>query len=432
MDDFRYRVDSEQGVLECEDVCLDQLADDVGTPAYVYSQATLEGHFDRLAEAFAALDPLICFSVKSCSNTAVCRVLTQRGGGLDLVSGGELYRALKAGVDPSKCVYAGVGKRSDEIIAAIEAGIGWLNVESGQECALIGKLAEQVGRPCHAALRVNPDVQTDTHHHTATGHRGTKFGVQLDQVEEFFRRYGSSKWCKLCGIHLHIGSPILEVEPYVTAVKKGLALMDRLESLGYTIDMFDLGGGFGADYESGQAPEASVYAEAIVPLLESRVAQGLQVVLEPGRSIAANAGVLLLTVLYVKESDGQMFLICDGGMNVILRPALYDAFHFVWPTRVHKSQIPPVRSKEVLVEGLSPVSVVGPICETGDIIAKNRALPPVKPGDRLAVFGSGAYGMSMASQYNSQPLPPEVLVMGEEATVIRRRETYADLVAMET
>ncbi len=431
MDDFHYKIESGQGALWCEGVSLDDLADEVQTPAYVYSQATLEGHYDRLSQAFAPLDPLICFSVKSCPNTSVCRVLTQRGSGLDLVSGGELYRALKTGVNPAKCVYAGVGKRPDEITSALEAGVGWLNVESSQECALIGQLAEQLGQPCRAALRVNPDIQTETHQHTATGHRGTKFGVQLDQVEAFFETYGSSPWCKLSGIHLHIGSPILQVEPYVMAVQKGIELMDRLRSKGYIIDMFDLGGGFGADYQSGQAPEATVYAEAIVPLLESRVAEGLQVVFEPGRSIAANAGVLLLTVLYVKQSDDHTFLICDGGMNLMIRPALYDAFHFVWPTRVTASHIPPARTEKVQLDGLSPVNVVGPICETGDIIAKDRALPQVQAGDRLAVFGAGAYGMSMASQYNSQPLPPEVLVDGQKAKVVRRRETYADLLAME-
>lgn len=427
MDHFAYR----NGELHCEAVLAETIAQEVGTPCYVYSRATLIEHYDRLAAAFAELDPLICFSIKSCSNLAVCRTLAQRGAGMDLVSGGELHRALKIGVPPDMCVYAGVGKTDAEIRMAIQHGVGWFNVESEAEFENISAIAQNMNATCQAALRVNPDVDPKTHRYTTTGKKETKFGVDIERARAFFRTYGRDKHCKLNGIHLHIGSPIYSAEPYVQAIEKALRLIDELQSEGFEIHMLDLGGGFGANYETDQSPVAADYASHIVPLLADRVRQGLQIVLEPGRTIAANAGILLVRVLYVKKSGDKTFAICDGGMNVLIRPCHYGSFHFIWPTKVQPQHVPQRRVEKPDMPGLIPVDVVGPICESGDFLAIDRPLPPVKRGDLLAVFTAGAYGMVMASRYNSMPLPAEVMVDGSAFTIVRRRETYDDLTELE-
>jgi diaminopimelate decarboxylase len=427
MDHFTYR----DGHLHCEDLPAGAIADAAGTPCYVYSRATLLEHFRRLEEAFADLDPLICFAVKSCSNLSVCRLLLNAGAGLDLVSGGELHRAMRAGADPARCVYAGVGKTDAEIAAALEAGIGWFNVESREELQRIRALATASGRSARVALRVNPDVDARTHRHTTTGTRQTKFGVAIDVCRQLFDECGSDRHCRLAGLHVHLGSPIYSAEPYVTALERVLELLDELTGAGHAVELLNLGGGFGADYETGQSPPPREYAEAIVPMLARRVAGGLRIALEPGRMITANAGILLLTVLYTKSCGQRTFVICDGGMNVLIRPAHYDAFHFIWPCRVETRHVPPRRARELDLPGLVEVDVVGPICETGDFLATQRGLPPVKRGDRLAVFSTGAYGMVMASRYNGMPLPAEVLVEGSGARLIRRRETRDDLIAHE-
>ncbi len=427
MDHFTYR----DSCLYCEDVPADAIAAAAGTPCYVYSQLTLQDHYRRLAQAFAPLDPLICYSIKSCSNIAVCRVLAECGAGMDLVSAGELHRARLAGVDPARCVYAGAGKTDAEIRQALDACVGWLNVESEAEFENISSIAESMGRTCRGALRVNPDVDPRTHRHTTTGTKETKFGVDLERARAFFDTYGNDVHCTLRGIHVHLGSPIYSPDPYVQSIGKVLRLIDLLEAAGYRIEMLDIGGGFGADYETAQTPPASEYAERIVPLLQDRVRAGLQVILEPGRTITANAGVLLIRVLYVKRSGDKTFAICDGGMNTLLRPSHYDAFHFIWPCRVDAAHVPARRLKEMDLEGLVPVDVVGPICETGDFLARDWPLPPVQRGDVLAVFSAGAYGMVMASRYNSMPLPAEIMVDRDRCTVVRRREDYDDLTAHE-
>ena len=433
MDHFDFRPTGPAGTHELhgEGVALSEIADRFGTPTYVYSAATLREHYDRLVAAFRPLSPLVCYSVKSSGNLAILRVLAERGAGMDVVSGGELHRALSAGVAASRCVYAGVGKTDAEITAAINAGIGLLNIESEAEFEVVADLAARRGRTVRAALRVNPDVDPKTHRHTTTGKKETKFGVDLDRARAFFRRYGRDEWCRLDGIHLHIGSPIYSPQPYVESVTKTLRLVDDLAADGFTVRTLDLGGGFGADYETGQTPPLAEYAAALVPLLESRVRKGLAIVLEPGRTIVANAGVLATRVLYRKEGGEKSFVICDAGMNTLLRPSHYEAFHFVWPARVAASQVPARRGREPGVAGLRPVDVVGPICETGDFLALDRPLPETSRGDLLAVFTAGAYGMSMASRYNATPLPAEVLVDGGEARLVRRRETYDDLVAHE-
>jgi len=425
MDDFHYQ----QGHLFCEQVKVDDLLNKIGSPAYIYSRKTLTAHYDAVAKAFAPLEPIICYSIKSCGNIHICRTLAQRGAGMDVVSGGELYRARLAEVDMSKVVYAGVGKTDDEITAAIDAGIGWFNIESEMEFENITAIAKKMGKQAHGALRVNPDVaDPNTHAKTTTGRKETKFGVDIDRARRFFETYGHNEHCRLDAIHLHIGSPIYSPQPYVTAIEKALALIDELRANGFTINTLDIGGGFAADYETGRSPRYDDYANAIVPLLKDK---GLKIILEPGRTIAGNAGVLVSTVLYVKSGGSKKFVIVDTGMHHLLRPAMYDAFHFIWPTRVNEDQVPTTRATEMALPDLEKCDVVGPICETGDILAKDRLLPAVTRGDRLCIFTAGAYGMTMASNYNAMPRPAEVLVDGNTATIIRHRETYEDLVAKE-
>jgi len=425
MDHFQYR----DGQLYCEDVNLDALAGEVGTPAYVYSRRTFEEHHDRIARAFADLDPLICYSIKSCGNVSIIRLLADRGAGMDVVSGGEIHRARLGGASMSKIVYAGVGKTDDEIRLGLDQGIGWFNIESEAEFENIASIAKAMGKTTHGALRVNPDVSDPkTHAKTTTGKKETKFGVDIDRARQFFQKYGKNENCRLTGIHLHIGSPIYSAEPYVMAIRKALELIDELRGQGYTIDTLDIGGGYAADYETGKSPGYDAYAADIVPLLRGK---DLKIILEPGRTIAANAGVLLTRVQYVKTGGSKKFIIVDTGMHHLLRPAMYDAFHFIWPTQVAPDHVPAQRIAEMPNPGLDVSEIVGPICETGDILAKSRKIPPVARGDLLSIHAAGAYGMCMASNYNALPRPAEILVEGDQWRTIRRRETYDDLVAQE-
>lgn len=458
MDYFRYR----DGDLYCEGVGLTDLAARVGTPTYVYSKGTLIEHYDRVARAFSELRPLICYSVKSNGNLSICRTLVERGSGMDVVSGGELERAWLAGVPMDKVVYAGVGKTDAELRAALDgrfsplAGrepapgapevvvggawasrpegrgpIGWFNIESEPEFETIASIARSLQTHAKAALRVNPDVDPKTHAYTNTGKKESKFGVDLERALAFFRRYGRDPNLELSAIHLHIGSPVYTIEPYVEAITKTLGLMDQLAAEGFRITALDLGGGFGADYETDRSPSAADYAAAIVPLLRERARAGLKIILEPGRTISANAGVLLTRVVHVKRSSTKNFVICDAGMNALIRPSLYGAFHFVWPAKVGPQHVPERRALEMGLPGLETCDVVGPICESGDFLAQGRRLPPVARGDVMAIFTAGAYGMAMASNYNSHGLPAEVLVSGAEAAVIRPRQGVMDLVATE-
>jgi diaminopimelate decarboxylase len=454
MDSFTYT----NARLHCESIPAADLADRFGTPTYVYSKATLLDHYDKLAAAFGELKPLICYSIKCCGNIHILRALASRGAGMDVVSGGELERAILAGVPASRIVYAGVGKSDEEIRAALGrptsgelkrpvaadsrgpvAGargssepIGYFNIESEPEFETVAAIARELGVRSRGALRVNPDVDPRTHAYTATGKKETKFGVDIERAVRFFERYGRDEFLALDAIHLHIGSPVYDIDPYVAAVKKALDLIDDLERRGYRITTLDLGGGFGADYETDRSPAATEYAAAIVPLLRERVRKGLKIILEPGRTIAANAGVLLTRVLYVKEGGaGKRFVICDAGMHTLIRPSLYGAFHFIWPAQPGEAFVPPRRGADLDLPGLQTCDVVGPICESGDFLAKERKLPPVKRGDVLAVFTAGAYGMAMASNYNSQPLPAEVLVDGADARLIRARQSLEELIKPE-
>ncbi len=429
MDSFDYR----NGELFCEDVPVADIAAGAGTPVYIYSAATLLGHYRRMAESFAELSPTICFSIKSLANLHILKLLAEAGSGFDVVSGGELARAQAVGADCRRIVYAGVGKTDKEISEAVEAGIGLFNVESEAEFENISRLAAQAGKTVRCALRLNPDVyDPKTHTYTATGKKETKFGVDIERAVAFFRAYGRDGHARLDAIHLHIGSPIYSAEPYVEAITKTLALIDRLRGEGFTVRTLDIGGGFAADYTAEASPLASDYAAHIVPLLKGR---GLEVILEPGRQIAANSGLLLTRVLYVKKGGQKNFLIVDAAMTDLVRPAMYGSEHFVWPARLSgegtETPAGPQRRIDLAAPGGQKVDVVGGVCESTDFLAKDRTLPVMGRGDLLAVFSAGAYGFTMSSQYNSRPRAPEVLVEGGKWRIIRPRETYEDLFATE-
>lgn len=421
MDRFAYR----NGRLFCEDVDVAALAEQVGTPFYLYSQNTALDHYRRIAEAFGPLRPQVCYSVKCCGNLHILRMLSEAGASFDIVSGGELYRVQAAGAEMSRVVFAGVGKTDAEIAAALAAGVGLFNVESEAELENLARLAAAAGTTARAALRVNPDVDPRTHRYTTTGKKETKFGVDIERACRVFGDFASRPGLALVGIHLHLGSPVNRVEPYGEALGKALALVARLRRDGHAVSVFNCGGGYGADYVEHQAPAFEEYAATIVPLLAGK---GLQVILEPGRSILCNAGILVARVQYVKRGGEKTFVICDASMTELIRPCLYDAYHFIWPV---VSDNVPARGREAEVHDASPVDVVGGVCESSDFLAQDRPLPAVDRGDLLAVFSAGAYGFAMASQYNARPRPPEVLVDGADWRIIRRRETYEDLIACE-
>lgn len=424
MDYFQYQ----NNQLYCEQLPVEQVIDEVQTPAYLYSARTFEHHFDNYREAFAELDPMICYSVKACGNINILKMLARWGSGFDVVSGGELYRVLQSAGKADNVVYAGVGKTDEELNQAIDAGIAFFNIESEAELENLNRLAKLKNKPVHGALRVNPDVDPKTHRHTTTGKKGTKFGVDHDRALNVFDQYGKSEWVKLTCIHIHIGSPVYTVEPYVLAIQRSLELIEQLRERGFAIDSFIIGGGFGADYTTGQAPRTADYAKQIIPLLRGK---NLRLILEPGRSIAGNAAVLVTRVLYTKQAGDKKMVIVDAAMNDLLRPSFYDAFHFIWPVHAQPPFTVEQRSKEVDIEGMEVVDIVGPICESGDFLAKDRALPPLQRGDLLAVFTAGAYGFVMSSQYNARPRAAEVLVEKDTFKIIRRRETYDDLIAHE-
>ncbi|MFN8817006.1 MAG: diaminopimelate decarboxylase [bacterium] len=450
MDQFVYR----DSVLFGEGVNLATVADAVGTPCYVYSRATLEDHADKLAGAFGGLNPLICFAVKCCPNVHVLRALVGRGLGMDVVSGGELYRARLAGAPGDRIVFAGVGKSDQELREALGAWtptaeqiaqaramgvgpealvepIGCFNIESEQEYEVLAGVARAAGKTCRAAIRVNPKVKAGGHAHITTATEESKFGVMPEQALAMFKRFGGESTVRLTGLHMHIGSSILDPGPYVEAVKRLLELADAAMAAGARLSTLDIGGGFGADYSTGDAAPAAEFASALTPLLEPYVKRGIRVVLEPGRTIAANAGVLLTRVLYTKVNGRKKFVVVDAGMNTLIRPSLYEAFHFAWPVSVAPQHEPVRRTASPELPGLEVCDLVGPVCESGDFLARDRMLPPLVRGDLVAVYAAGAYGMAMASRYNSRNLPAEVMVSGDTFEVIRRGERDEDQLAHE-
>jgi diaminopimelate decarboxylase len=404
-----------KGALHCERVPVARIAEAVGTPVYVYSHKTLVDHFQKLRRAFRALQTLICFSVKANGNLAILRLLVREGSGLDIVSGGELYKALQAGCPPSRVVFASVGKRPEEIREALRVGIFCFNVESAPELEAIDHIARQVRTVARVALRINPDVKAHTHRYVATGVAESKFGIDLPTAIAILRRSESFRGVRIVGLHLHIGSQITTAGPFVQAIRRAADVIERGRRLGIPLEWLNLGGGLGIIYKDERPQTPRQFAAAVLPLLRSL---RVRLILEPGRFIVGNAGILVTEVLYLKRASGKRFAIVDAGMTDLIRPALYGAYHEVIPT----AALP--RS----ANGLSRYDVVGPICESADVLARGRRLGAIRPGHFLAVLGAGAYGSTMTSNYNGRLRPAEVLVRGHRWALIRRRETMRDLI----
>jgi diaminopimelate decarboxylase len=424
MDFFRYR----DRVLYCEDVPVRALAEAYGTPLYVYSKATLLHHLRQLQEAFAEANPLICYSVKTNGNLTLCRLMAEQGAGFDVTSGGELYRALKAGAPGERIVFAGVGKTDPELRSALENNVSLFNVESEEELHNLGEVARSAGQVAPVALRVNPDLPPKTHAKTDTSVKGVKFGLDIDTILDVARGVVGHPQLRVIGLHMHLGSPILSTQPYKEGAAKGLVLIERLREQGHPVGVLNMGGGFGIHYRKQEAQPARAFAEVILPAVRQA---RCKLVLEPGRFIVGNAGVLLSRVIYTKESGGKRFLIQDAAMNDLIRPTLYDSFHRIWPAEPAAEFPAPPEDYEGEIPGTVKQDVVGPVCESGDFLARDRRLPPLRRGELLATFSAGAYGMAMASNYNSRPRAAEVLVDGTGHRLIRRRETFEDLVRPE-
>jgi diaminopimelate decarboxylase len=407
LDEFHYQA----GVLRCEDVPLSEIARGAGTPTYVYSYGALERAYRELDEAFTGLDHLVCYAVKANGNLAVLRALASFGAGADIVSVGELYRAMRAGFDPKKVVFAGVGKTEEELLAGLGERILLFNVESASELEHLDRLAARHGKRARVALRVNPDVDAQTHEHVATGRAFDKFGIRVEEALALAERVGEYRSVDLIGIHQHIGSQITKLAPFTESVEKSAGLVTELKDRGFEIRYFNIGGGLGVRYKDEEAPKPSELVDAVRPTLEST---GTKILCEMGRYIAARAGALLTRVIYRKKSGEKDFIVADAGMNDLLRPSLYDAHHEV---------------RAVGEDGsVANADLVGPVCESGDYLARDRELPDAREGELLAVMCAGAYGFSMASNYNSRPRPAEVLVRGDRWAVVREREGHADLI----
>jgi len=426
MHEFRYV----NGRLHCEDVAVAALVKKHGTPLYVYSQGTFTGNYERLTEALEGLDHQICYAMKANSNLAVLRLFARLGAGFDLVSGGELQRVIAAGGEPAKCVFAGVGKSEDEIRAALKAGIYCFNVESIPELERINQLAGRLRKKAPVALRVNPNVDAHTHAKITTGTYQNKFGIPFEDIPALYAKAARMKHLRLRGLQMHIGSQLTETAPFVAAVRKVAPLAAELRAR-HGIEFWALGGGIGIVYDPALASgtpdwwaaraEAErpltieQYAGALVPRLEGL---GLKILLEPGRYLVGNAGVLLTRCLYEKQGSAKTFKVVDAGMNDLIRPALYQGHHEIVPVRE------PGPERKV-------VDVVGPICETGDFFCQDRELPDFGPGETIALMSAGAYGFAMASNYNTRPLPAEVIVEGDQARLVRRRQSFDGMVAPE-
>jgi len=408
MDYFHY----ENGKLYCEDVLVSDIACKVGTPFYLYSHRTMVEHYQKLDKALESIDHLISFSVKSNSNLAVIRALAKEGSGADVVSEGELYRALKAGISPQKIVFAGISKTSHEIEYAINSNIFMFNVESIPEARNINQISGRLGKKPKIALRINPDVEADTHKHITTGKKENKFGLEIDMAVKFYTEVSAMENLEVAGIHLHIGSQIVSTGPYVKSIEKIVKLISDLRSAGINIKYLNIGGGLGIIYKAEKPSTAQDFAKSVLPLVKPT---GCYFILEPGRFIVGNAGILVTRVTYIKHTSAKTFVIVDAGMNDLIRPAFYNSYHRIKPLEIKNSR------------NMS-VDIVGPICESSDFFAKKRKIPMVEEGDLLAIFSAGAYGFAMSSNYNSRPRVPEVMVIGDRDFLVREREAYEDLV----
>jgi diaminopimelate decarboxylase len=444
---FVYR----DGELYAGSVRLADIVEQTGTPTYIYSADAIRTAYARLTSAFAPLNVRPHYAVKACSNLSICRLLLELGANMDVVSGGELERAWLAGASMAQIAFAGVGKTEAEVRGALDGSlspmrdeaerlgrsgieqrgpVGMFNVESVSELERLVTIAEELGVRARACIRVNPNVDPKTHEYTTTGKDKNKFGIDADRVVEAFEIFAGHPQLDLIGLHVHIGSPVRTIEPFVKAVNVVLGLADELERLGHRISVIDLGGGWAVDYVAGESPGVEAYSAALEPLLAPYVERGVEIVLEPGRSITANAGVLVTRVQHIKEGS-RRFVVCDAGMQTLIRPALYQAFHFIWPMKVDPDQVPELFCEHPDLPRLERSEVVGPICETADFLARDRPLPEVHQGDLLAVFSAGSYGMSMTSNYNDHGRPAEVLVDGEKVTLINERQTLAALLETE-
>ncbi len=407
----------QKGTLHLESASLEKLAKTYGTPLYVYSLKAILENFRRVRDAFQAVSPLVAYSAKANTNGAILRALAKEGAGLDVVSGGELARGLKAGIPPEKIIYAGVGKTAQEIQFAIESGIRAFNIESVPEAEQIARIARKLKKTARANLRINPDVDAHTHAYISTGKKENKFGINFDQALDIFAAIAGLKGLVLDGIHAHIGSEILKTTPHLEALERLHELIEALRAKGHAIRMLNLGGGFGIGYGDNEKPlDVPALGRKLMPVLQSL---DCEVAFEPGRSVVGDAGLLLTRVLYVKKGSAKEFVIVDGGMNDLIRPSLYGSYHRIQTVSEPNGS----RARKV--------DVVGPICESGDFFAKDRPLPPLEEGDLLAVFDAGAYGFAMSSRYNSRPAPAEVLVSKGKAHLIRERETLDDLTSRE-
>jgi diaminopimelate decarboxylase len=414
MHDFQYR----EGELYCEQVPVSRIAKELGTPCYVYSHATLVRHFRAYDSAFRNIPHIIAFAMKANSNLAILRLMAKEGSGVDIVSGGELFRALKAGVPASKMVFAGVGKTHEEVRDALKADILMFNVESPAELRAINEVAASVGKKARVALRINPDIDPKTHPYISTGLKKSKFGIAADRAVEEFTLASSLGHIEVVGVHAHIGSQLTEVTPFIEALKKVVTLIGTLKAQGINIRYLNIGGGLGITYSDEKPPLPQDLSNALLPLVQDLK---LTLVMEPGRVIVGNAGILVTKALYLKAGEAKSFVIVDAAMNDLIRPSLYGAYHEIRPLNEEAGH----RAKQ-------QVDIVGPVCESGDFLAKDRMLAAVKPGELMAVMSAGAYGFVMASNYNSRPRVPEVLIKDGEIHVIRERETYDDLVKGET
>jgi diaminopimelate decarboxylase len=410
LDDFYY----DGGGLRCEGVALSEIAQATGTPTYVYSHAAIGKAFRELDEAFSGLDHLVCYAVKANGNLAVLRALASLGAGADIVSGGELYRAVRAGFDPKKLVFAGVGKTEQELMAGLGERILLFNVESAPELERLERLAARVGKQARVSLRVNPDVDAGSHDHITTGRERDKFGIPVDQALALAERAQEYRCVDIIGVHQHIGSQITKLQPFKDSIERSAGLVEGLQERGFDIRYFNIGGGLGIRYKDEEAPRPKELVDAIQPTLQRLQKKPVKILCEMGRFISGAAGVLLTGVVYRKKSGEKDFIVADAGMNDLLRPSLYDAHHEIRAVEQNGS-----------VKG---ADLVGPVCESGDYLARDRELPDAQEGDLLAVMGAGAYGFSMASNYNSRPRPAEVMVSGNRWAVVREREQYADLI----
>ena len=413
MDYFEYK----DGELYAEDLPLKEIARQVGTPAYVYSLATLRRHYRVFDQAFGSKPHLICFSVKANSNLAVLKAFAREGSGFDIVSGGELFRALKAGAEPKKIVFSGVGKSRREIEEALAAGILMFNVESEPELAVLNEVAGKMGKKAPISLRVNPDVDPQTHPYISTGMKKSKFGIEIKRAMENYRKALSFPHLEIVGIDCHIGSQLTSVAPFVDALSRVRDYLDRvltgaLKTQGGSVRYLDLGGGLGIRYKDEEPPHPEEYARAI---LQAMSGLDITLVLEPGRVLVGNAGILVTELLYLKDTEEKTFVIVDGAMNDLIRPALYGSYQSIRPVREQPGE-------KIVAD------VVGPICESGDFFAKDREITRPQPGDLLAVMSAGAYGFTMSSNYNSRPRVAEVLVDGDKFYVVRQRESRDDLI----